>query len=495
MRSKFLTFFLVSGLMLGFILSIANITQAQEQKTKTIQIRRGRYYQAVSFSELEANPSLWNGKYITLYGYYEKATNLFKESETAEFGLNISVASDCHTNGATGCDLKTGWLSIDGLFTYDGGYNLKADAIRIGKNVGSKCLVNDECQSNLCLFCPNMKMILPGDITYEDLPENAVKIDFSVKEPGIIAETHEGSVVIIDPAPNFGYCAGGVLPTSGPDSQEYVDKVHQAYIDNNILKPDEPFVWGPKTSPDDGGSGYCIGIWNNNKYKWVLAKPGDEKYLNWIKEALTQEVSEQYFNDHLKLVSLNRSKKGSMTYLEDRKDIAAGFKYSIGEYTFNINYDVVTHRLVNGGWTEVKESEFKSQLLSQQKIQEIENLLSKEKALNKLKTECLPELEEIRITLLQDGTIVADGQETISLEENKCRFGRLDLQTGKILECREAACYVTAPGEVIYRPQRLSTGVSGNIWIYGLVILVIILVIVAGLILFRRKKLREKRSF
>lgn len=237
----------------------------EEGSDRAVQIQPGRSYQSVSFSELEMNPSIWNGKYITIYGFYEKNSNLFKESKTAKFGLNIAIAPD----------LNTGWLSIDGLFSYNDSYNLEVYDTRTGKNAGSRCLNNNECHSNLCLLCPGMKMILAGHITYEDLPENAIKIDFSVTESGIVSEIHKGSIILINPAPNYGYCAGGVLPTSGPYTQEYIDKVHQAYIDNNILESDEPFVWGPKTSADDGGSGYCIGIRNNNKYKWVPAKSGD----------------------------------------------------------------------------------------------------------------------------------------------------------------------------------------------------------------------------
>lgn len=471
-KKKFLFSFLIIG-----ILFLVNIVHAQEE---AVQTQPGRYYQSVSFSELIANPSSWNEKYISIFGWYDKPSNTLKETDEAVTGLITILFEECYDYSLHQyCKLEnSGWIKVNGLFTYDGDYKLKIDSIFTGKDVGYKCTSDNECNSNLCLFCPDMKMILAGFITYEDLPENAVKIDFSVTESGIVPETHKGSITLINPAPDYGYCAGGVLPTSGPDTQEYIDKVHQAYIDNNILESDEPFVWGPKTFADNGGSGYCIGMWNNNKYKWVLVKPGDEKYLNWIKDAFIQDVSDQYFNDYLELASLNRPKKGSIIYHEDRKDIMAGFKYSIGEYSFEVNYNVITHNLINDKWVETDESPFKSQVLSQQKIQEIENLLSKEDAFNKLKTECLLGLQETRINLLRDGTIVMDGQQTISMEENKCKYGRLDLQTGEILECRQSACYITTPGEVTYKPPIAQ---STNIWIYvlvGLSILVIIFLII-----------------
>ena len=120
-----------------------------------------------------------------------------------------------------------------------------------------------------------------------------------------------------------------------------------------------------------------------------------------------------------------------------------------------------------------------------QQLKEIKTLLPEDLAFNKLKAECLPNLEETRIILSTKnmyglGTIVMQGQETIS--ENKCKFGSLDMETGEILECREAGCYVTAAGELTYSP---SVDIS-NIWIYGLVGFVIL--IIGLIILLKRRK-------
>ncbi|MCD6477084.1 MAG: hypothetical protein J7K26_02900 [Candidatus Aenigmarchaeota archaeon] len=339
-----------------------------------------------------------------------------------------------------------------------------------GKEIGSICTEDSECQSKLCLFCPNMKMLLAGYLSYEDLPDNAVKIDFSVIESGIVPETHQGSVIVIDPAPSHGYCAGGVLPTSGPKTEEYINKVHQAYIDNNILEEDEPFIWGPGTFDAEGGAGYCIGTWNNDKYKWILAKSGDEQYIDLTKDAFLQYVSEAYFDNHMKLISINRPKIGSINY-GGGEEIYIDFSYSVGKYDFPLRT-----------WIDVDSPE-----IQVQQLKEIETLLPEDQAFDKLKAECLPSLEETRIILSTKnmyglGTIVMQGQETISLEENKCKFGALDMETGEILECREAACYVTAAGEITYKP---SAGVS-NIWIYvstGIIILIMI-----SVILLKRRK-------
>lgn len=456
--------FIVATILISFGSTVAF---AQETEGQAVQISPGRSYGYTTFSQLETSPSEWDGKYITLNGYYDKETNLFKESETSEFGLKIIIGSQCDMPGVGSCVMNSGWMNINGLFTYNIGYNLEAEHIILGKYVGSKCAEDTECQSKICLLCPDKKMLLAGFISYTDLPSNANKIDFVVPEFG---EDHRGSVIVINPAPSYGYCAGAVLPTSGPNTEEYINKVNQAYLDNNILEEDEPFIWGPGTWDAEGGGGYCIGTWNNNKYKWVLAKPGDEQYIDLSKDAFLAYVSETYFNNHMKLISVNRPKMESINY-GGGEEVYIDFSYSVGKYDFPLRT-----------WIDVDNPE-----IQVQQLKEIETLLPEDQAFNKLKTECLPNLEETRIILSTNnmyglGTILMQGQETISLEENKCKFGSLDMETGEILECREAACYVTAAGELTYKP---STGVS-NTWIYasaGIIILIII-----SVILFKRRK-------
>jgi hypothetical protein len=483
MGPKKLTLLLIIGIAIFSNVAIAE-TQETGTKVETELIEKGRSYHGASFSELFANPEEWDGEYIAIYGYYDKSSNLLKESEIADTGLIITISPTCEVFvGGTTCDFNDGWMQINGLFTFDGGYNLEAEHVFMGKEAGKKCQLNNECQSSLCLLCPGMKMLLPGYLTYEDLPENAVKIDISVTEFGIIPEVHRGSVVVINPAPDYGYCAGGVLPPSGPPTEEFKQKVHEEYVSAGILELDEPFVWGPGTSKG-GGSGYCIGIWNNNKY--MLFHPLEEKYLDLIKEALTSQVSikgledtvvrygerkgaddvinqtpvsEDYFNRHMKLLS---SKTEEYIYDEEdyrgyqgRKTIQAQFVYSADEYSFNIRYEFETHLLVNDSWIELSDDEIKTAVIAQQQLREIEDPLSKEEAFNKLKRECLSGLKETRINLWADGRIEMQGLETISMQENRCKAGRINLETGEITECRETVCYVTAaePGAMIYKPK------------------------------------------
>lgn len=449
-------------LIIAAILISISSTTVLAQGSSTEQISPGRSYGFATFSQLETNPSEWNGKYITLSGYYDKESNLFKETETSEFGLKIIVGPQCDMPGVGSCVMNSGWMGIDGLFTYDAGYNLEAEHIALGKYIGSKCIADSECQSKICLLCPDKKMLLAGYVDYIDLPSNANKIDFVVPEFG---EDHQGSVIVIDPAPSYGYCAGAVLPTSGPNTEEYINNVHKAYVNNGILEENEPFVWGPGTFGDDGGGGYCIGTWNNNKYKWILAKPGDEQYIDLAKDAFLNYVSENYFSNHVKLITLNRPKIGSIKY-GGGEEVYIDFSYNVDKYNFPLRT-----------WIDVD-----TPIIQVQQLKEIETLLPEDQAFNKLKSECLPNLEETNIILNGDGSIFMNGQETISVGENKCKFGRLDMETGEILECGEAACYVTFTGQQTYKP---SAGTS-NTWIY--VLAGVIILIIASVILLKRRK-------
>jgi hypothetical protein len=329
------------------------------------------------------------------------------------------------------------------VFSYDGNYSIYIHRVKYGKEAGA-CLSDEECYSGKCLICPSgMKMIISS--TSDEPPENMTRINIEVREPGIFSmfvNPQKGHVDMINPTPDHGFCTGFPLPTPGPPMQEYINSVHQAYIDNNILEPDDPFVWGPQTLDWHGGRGYCIGEWNNNKYMSISARSGEEKYLDLVKEALTQDVSENYFNEHVKLVSFNRATNldGSI------KDVLnAVFDYSIGEYIFSIAF-------YNN--LEINASLVKSEILSQQRMQEIEELLQKKVAFNKLKSECLPTLEESKIKLLSDGSIEMEGLQTISFENNECKFGRLNLQTGDILECVETHCYVSESTGSTYIPPK-----------------------------------------
>lgn len=468
-------------LILILLLSLSLIATTYAQQFE-------RTYQPSSFPELFTDPQFWNGKYISIYGYYDKSSNLLKETNETTTGLIISLSPKCYDFSLLRfCRLdKSTWMRVNGLFTYDGGYNLEADSIFSGKDAGYKCTSDDECYCHLCLFCPGMKMILPGYLSYEDLPENAITINFSVRTP----EEQRVSVLVVNPAPNYGYCACGVLQPYGPPSEEFEKKVHQAYVDNTVLEPDEPFLWI--------SSGYCIGKWNDNKYEWVRAKPGDEKYLNWIKDALTrgvetvpppskqpfesyEPISEQYFDEHVKLLSLTRNKIVPKLY---RRDIIAGFEYSVGEYDFKFTYDIPTHRLVDRIWIETNESTFKLAVLSQQKLQEIYSLMSKEEAFNKLKRECLPKLKEIWVEFHVDGSIAAHGQQVISWKENKCKSGSIDLQTGEITKCGESRCSLIPLDQLVYKS---STVIISQTLIYIVVCGVTSVIIVLGILLRMRK--------
>jgi hypothetical protein len=140
---------------------------------------------------------------------------------------------------------------------------------------------------------------------------------------------------------------------------------------------------------------------------------------------------------------------------QGRKTIQAQFVYSVDEYSFNIRYEFETHLLVNDSWIELSDDEIKTAVIAQQQLREIEDPLSKEEAFNKLKRECLLGLKETRINLWADGRIEMQGLETISMQENRCKAGRINLETGEITECRETVCYVTAaePWAMIYKPK------------------------------------------
>jgi hypothetical protein len=225
MKSRFLI------LVLLLCTSFITIVDAQEQEQKTeaiqiipgrsyhIQIIPGRSYQASSFSELFANPQSWNGKYITIYGYYDKTTNLLKESEIAESGLTIIISPTCK------CELSTGWMRINGLFTFDGGYKLEAEHVSVGKDIGYKCTLNDECQSNFCLLCPGRKMILPGFISYEDLPTNANFYNLSVWTGW---ESYQVKVWVIPSAPEYGYCGSASIFRPGDWDSDTVKLTHDS---------------------------------------------------------------------------------------------------------------------------------------------------------------------------------------------------------------------------------------------------------------------------
>ena len=357
-----------------YLISI-NIVQAQE----TTQISEPKFYPETSFSELFSNLDNFNEKYISLYGYYDKSSNLFKENPQALDGLLVSSSSECrdYSYGPECKFTEDKWVNIAGFFEakkeilpsgkieYKSPFKLKAELIHSGKKIGSSCFYDNECQNHICLLAPDMKMILPNT-NFEDLPSSAKIIDLEVQDSRVQTFS-TNSVIVLDKGPkDYGFCLGYALaPTPAPDEQRFVEKVKEIYIEKGVIEEDEPFVLGALTQNYDGGTGYAITEWNNNKYMWVLLKPGDEKYLDWIKEAVTEIINEEDFNNKFKLVSINRPSIPSINYIPDRKMLFAEFLVKNNGKEFPVLHKFTTHNLVNGDWIEVNKEDFKKVALEQ----------------------------------------------------------------------------------------------------------------------------------
>ncbi len=345
-----------------------SLAQVQEQ-AEAIQTSQPKLYSEASFSELFANPNNFNEKYVSLYGYYDKSSNLFKENPQAINGLLVSYSSECHdySYGLECKFIENNWMNVAGLFEYTGSFKLKVEIIHSGKKIGSRCVYDNECQNHICLLAPDMKMILPNT-NFEDLPSSAKIIDLEVQDSKV-QTFYTNSVIVLDNGPkDYGFCLGYALaPTPAPDEQRFVEKVKEIYIEKGIIEEDEPFVLGALTQNYDGGTGYAIAEWNNNRYMWVLLKPGDEKYLDWIKEAVTEIISEEDFNNKFKLVSINRPSIPSINYIPDRKMLFAEFLVKNNGKEFPILHKFTTHNLVNSNWIEVNKEEFKKVAVEQYK--------------------------------------------------------------------------------------------------------------------------------
>lgn len=305
MMKNILLIFLCVILFSSFALAYEN-----DMSGETVSGSEVRSYSENTISKLMEMVGRSGDRFL-IYGLYDSDTKTLSQNDDI---LNIKFDENCDIYGRYGkcSEQGSGWVSVTGIFSYDD-FELLVEGMSIGTEEGFKCKSHDECQSDLCLYCPGMKMIQAGFMNYENLPENTKTIKFDVSEG---FETQSVSMIVINPAPDYGYCAGGGLQPYGLNHESVRNSAKKALVDNDVLEIGEPVWWADEwvdghevgleqLDGEQGSSGYCIGEWNDNKYKWVRASPGDEKYLDMIKNYITTSVSEEYLSVNTMLRELN----------------------------------------------------------------------------------------------------------------------------------------------------------------------------------------------
>ncbi|MDD4955398.1 MAG: hypothetical protein PHP17_05120 [Candidatus Omnitrophica bacterium] len=264
-----------------------------------------------------------------------------------------------------------------------------------------KCSLDSDCKGvfgsieGKCVKCPGMKMIL-------------------------------GKRVFESPK-DFGFC----------------EQKHM--VDINLMRH-------PKDEIRDGWGSTCHCLSEYEGKEFITASADIKQYLDIWKEFVisSQKISEGYFNKHITLIKAYESQNIYGTFFV----VDYEYKVSWAKVFLCDNFiikkkdsakylskdEIYSIPAPDGG---LKERVFLSSACDNVKrMKEINTIIAKEEAEKTLRLECFSAMKESEVLLTNEGKLALQGSAIVSEKDNKCKWASVDLETGKLLDCRDTACFI-----------------------------------------------------